>query len=133
MQKTTTLKGIAVFWLKSFLATLVLVLVFQSSFAQKQQAAAAVKSTATPAAKKQAVDPGIIAASKEKERQKLAGQNSAAPSAAFSDAVKDDAAVKVQTEAARAKQKGVAPVAAPAKASIPKKLALRAAAKAKSN
>jgi hypothetical protein len=141
MQKTTTLKGSTVFWLKSFLATLVLILVFQSSFAQKQAAAAAAKSTpATHAAKKQTVDPSIIAASKEKERQKLAAQNStpAATSGAFSDAVKDEAAVKVQTNAVRAKQKGVTPpAAAPAKVSTvngAKTSPLRAAAaKARGN
>lgn len=75
MHKTTTLKDFNVFLLKACLTTLILGFSFSVSFAQKQSANAAKP------------------ASDEKRKQMRAANNASA-SAAFSDAVKNESALK---------------------------------------
>ncbi len=100
MHKKTTFKGIDVFLLKAVLTTLIFGFIFQFSFAQKQAANASKPAPFPNKQQKIAAAKPAPALTKEqiKANPKLAENNSVV-TATFSDAVKNEPALKAQTEA----------------------------------
>ncbi len=80
MHKTTTLKDFNVFLLKACLTTLILGFSFSVSFAQKQSA-------------------NVVKPTSDEKRKQAQAANNANASAAFSDAIKSESAVKANPSA----------------------------------